>query len=166
VRCQLAVARGCFLASVRRCWATLTLVLVMVDSVWRGDVLTQFRLQQDKSFDTSKIWKVAQNILSNQIMIVIPAGHIYGWLHTRGIGECSGGRPGVKLCGVALTTGWRATLRCRLVQLRGAPIDHGEVHAHDFVRRLFSTRTLEAHRRSPDAERQQLTRWHACCAGT
>jgi len=62
------------------------LMLLLIDSVWRGDVLTQFRLQQDKSFDTSKIWKVAQNILSNQVMIVIPAGHIYGWLHTRGIG--------------------------------------------------------------------------------
>ncbi len=50
-------------------------------------MLKQFRLQPDKAFDMNKIGKVARNILSNQVMIVIPAGHIYAYLHSRGIGE-------------------------------------------------------------------------------
>ena len=42
--------------------------------------MSQFKIQKEKKFDTKKIWKVAKNILSNQLFVTLPIGHVYAWL--------------------------------------------------------------------------------------
>lgn len=56
------------------------LLLLALDSYWRPEVMSQFKIQKEKKFDTKKIWKVAKNILSNQLFVTLPIGHFYAWL--------------------------------------------------------------------------------------
>merc|ERR1719181_1116558 len=58
------------------------LLLLLLDSYVRPEVMTQFKIQKEKSFDTAKLWKVTKNILIGQIFVTIPTGHFYAWLST------------------------------------------------------------------------------------
>lgn len=48
------------------------MILLAVDSAVRPDVLRQFKLQPDKSFDQQKLVKVCKNILVGQFFVIVP----------------------------------------------------------------------------------------------
>merc|ERR1711939_90545 len=62
------------------------LLLLAIDCYWRPEVIKQFKIQKEKSFDTSLMKKVCRNLVLNQIFVIFPVGLFYGWLLQNGVG--------------------------------------------------------------------------------
>jgi len=48
------------------------LFLLLLDTIWRPEVLQQYKLQKDQQFDMQKLGRVVKNLLFNQAFVIFP----------------------------------------------------------------------------------------------
>lgn len=62
-------------------------ICLAFDSFWRPDVIEQFKIQKDKTFDTSRIGMVCRNLLINLGPVTMLYASFFAWCYRNGIGK-------------------------------------------------------------------------------
>lgn len=63
------------------------LFLFLIDTIYRPELLLQYKIQKGQSFDKCKLWNVVKTLLVNQIFVIFPFAFAVSWIQQRyGVG--------------------------------------------------------------------------------